>query len=107
MSFDGLVVDRPLQARVLGLPVHLLADYTTWLVRRSRSGQGARVVTLNAEMAIQSERDHGLAETIRSADLAIPDGAGVALYLKLRGYAAQRVPGIELAEALLLSLIHI
>ncbi|TAD78885.1 MAG: glycosyltransferase [Oscillatoriales cyanobacterium] len=88
-------------ASVLKLPVHLVDDYTQWLLDRRQQG-GAQVVTLNAEMAIQGERDPRLGEAIRQADLCIPDGAGVALYLKFRGYRqVRRVPGIELAESVL------
>jgi N-acetylglucosaminyldiphosphoundecaprenol N-acetyl-beta-D-mannosaminyltransferase len=63
--------------------------------------RGFHIVTLNAEMAMQAERNPRLAATIRQADLVIPDGSGVVLYLKLRGKSVQRCPGIELAEALL------
>ncbi|MEB3118717.1 MAG: WecB/TagA/CpsF family glycosyltransferase [Limnothrix sp.] len=95
------IAPRPLKATVLQLPVHLLDDYTQWLLDRRQEG-GAQVVTLNAEMAIEGERNARLGETIRQADLCIPDGAGVALYLKLRGYRqVRRVPGIELAESVL------
>ena len=95
------MVSSPIVATVLKLPVHLVDDYTQWLLDRRQDG-GAQVVTLNAEMAIEGERDPRLGEAIRQADLCIPDGAGVALYLKLRGYRkARRVPGIELAEAVL------
>jgi N-acetylglucosaminyldiphosphoundecaprenol N-acetyl-beta-D-mannosaminyltransferase len=88
-------------ASVLKLPVHLVDDYTQWLLDRRQQG-GAQVVTLNAEMAIQGERNPQLGEAIRQADLCIPDGAGVALYLKFRGYRqVRRVPGIELAESVL------
>jgi N-acetylglucosaminyldiphosphoundecaprenol N-acetyl-beta-D-mannosaminyltransferase len=58
-------------------------------------------VTLNAEMAIQAERDAALASIIRSAELVIPDGSGVILYLRLQGQQQRRCPGIELAESLL------
>jgi N-acetylglucosaminyldiphosphoundecaprenol N-acetyl-beta-D-mannosaminyltransferase len=57
------------------------------------------VVTLNAEMAIQAEHDDDLASIIRKAELVIPDGSGVILYLWLHGRRQRRCPGIELAES--------
>jgi N-acetylglucosaminyldiphosphoundecaprenol N-acetyl-beta-D-mannosaminyltransferase len=80
--------------------VHLLPSYIDWLLDRLRQNQSAHIVTLNAEMAMQAEQDETLAAIIRNAELVIPDGAGVVLYLKLRGKTVQRCPGIELAERL-------
>lgn len=95
------VQERPELATVLGLPVHLLNRYTDWLLNQVRQQHGVHVVTLNAEMAMQAEQNDGLASVIRKAELVIPDGAGVVLYLKLRGRQVRRCPGIELAESLL------
>jgi N-acetylglucosaminyldiphosphoundecaprenol N-acetyl-beta-D-mannosaminyltransferase len=90
---------------VLGLPVHVMANYPNWLLERVQSGQGAHVVTLNAEMTMQAEQNKSLAEIIRNAELVIPDGAGVVLYLRLLlQQNVQRAPGIELAENLLQSI---
>jgi N-acetylglucosaminyldiphosphoundecaprenol N-acetyl-beta-D-mannosaminyltransferase len=90
---------------VLGLPVHVMANYPNWLLERVQSGQGAHVVTLNAEMTMQAEQNQPLAEIIRNAELVIPDGAGVVLYLRLLlQQNVQRAPGIELAENLLQSI---
>ncbi|UWU46410.1 N-acetylglucosaminyldiphosphoundecaprenol N-acetyl-beta-D-mannosaminyltransferase [Limnospira platensis C1] len=86
---------------VLGLPVHLADNYSQWLSSRLSQGLGTNVITLNAEMAIAAESNQPLAELIRNADLVIPDGAGVVLYLKFKGHPIQRCPGIELAETLL------
>lgn len=86
---------------VLGSPVHLLDDYTTWLVDRMQQGQGVQVVTLNAEMAMQAEQSPELGAIIHQAELVIPDGAGVVLYLRWKGERSQRCPGIELAASLL------
>lgn len=86
---------------VLGLPVHLLNDYAGWLRSRLQQGVGTQVVTLNAEMTMQAERNATLAGVIRQAELVIPDGAGVVLYLQLQGQRIRRCPGIELAESVL------
>lgn len=88
---------------VLGLPVHLMDDYSGWLRSRLQQGAGTHVVTLNAEMTMQAERQPTLAQIIHKAELVIPDGAGVVLYLRLQGKQIKRCPGIELAESLLRS----
>lgn len=90
------------QFPVLGLPVHLLDDYSSWLLSRLHQKRGTHVVTLNSEMVIQADGDPILANIIRKADLVIPDGSGVVLYLLLQGKRQRRCPGIELTEALLL-----
>ncbi|WP_179228677.1 WecB/TagA/CpsF family glycosyltransferase [Leptolyngbya ohadii] len=95
------LLQAPRRSTVLGLPIHLLSDYPGWLLSQAKHSSGAHVVTLNAEMAMQAEKTPNLAAVIRSAELVIPDGAGVVLYLRLRGQKVQRCPGIELAEALL------
>jgi N-acetylglucosaminyldiphosphoundecaprenol N-acetyl-beta-D-mannosaminyltransferase len=92
----------PPVASVLGFPVHVLPDYSAWLRSRLHQQQGSQVVTLNAEMAMQAEHNPALADIIRQAELVIPDGAGIVLYLQwLQGQRVQRCPGIELAEAVL------
>jgi N-acetylglucosaminyldiphosphoundecaprenol N-acetyl-beta-D-mannosaminyltransferase len=86
---------------ILGVPVHLATDYLDWLVWRAEQRQGCHVVTLNAEMTMRAEQDPQLTQIIRQADLVIPDGAGVVLYLNWLGQRVPRCPGIELAESLL------
>ena len=99
-----LTVHQPVE-RVLGVPVHLLDDYVGELHDRLRRGVGAHVVTLNSEMTMQALEsppgNSSLAEAIASADLVIPDGAGVVFYFWLRGKRVFRCPGIELAERVL------
>jgi N-acetylglucosaminyldiphosphoundecaprenol N-acetyl-beta-D-mannosaminyltransferase len=92
----------PQKFSVLGLPVHVMKNYPNWLIECLEQGKGTHVVTLNAEMTMQAERNLCLAEVIQNADLVIPDGAGVVLYLQcLLRQEVQRCPGIELAESLL------
>lgn len=95
--------ETPKPFSVLGLPIHLMDDYSGWLRSRLQQGMGSHVVTLNAEMTMQAEQNATLAEVIHQAELVIPDGAGVVLYLRLQGRRIQRCPGIELAESLLQS----
>ena len=89
------------QFPVMGLSVHLLDNYDRWLGTRLKQKTGGHVVTLNAEMVMQAECNEALAEAIRKAELVIPDGAGVILYLLIHGQRQRRCPGIELAESLL------
>lgn len=86
---------------VLGLPLHLTDDYVQWVLRQVGDRRAMHIITLNAEMAIQAERNAALAQTIRKAELVVPDGAGVVFYLRLRGRRIRRCPGIELAEGVL------
>jgi N-acetylglucosaminyldiphosphoundecaprenol N-acetyl-beta-D-mannosaminyltransferase len=59
-------------------------------------------VTLNAEMTMQAQQNTSLNNIIQNAELVIPDGAGVVMYLRwLCWQKVQRCPGIELAETLL------
>ncbi len=86
---------------ILNLQVHLLDNYTDWLIARLDRRIGTHVVTLNAEMTMMAEEDAALSQAIKAADLVIPDGAGIVIYLRLRGRQQQRCPGIELAESLI------
>ncbi|MEM0979514.1 MAG: WecB/TagA/CpsF family glycosyltransferase [Cyanobacteria bacterium P01_H01_bin.58] len=86
---------------VMGLPVHWGTHYSDWLLLRHEQGLGSHVVTLNAEMAMQADRTPVLKAIIQAADLAIPDGAGIVLFFKVKGHHIKRHPGIELAESLL------
>jgi len=85
---------------VLGLPVHISDDYLGWLKERLADRQGAHVVTINSEMAMLGRKNSELAAVIRCADLVIPDGSGVALFLRSQGEMVSRCPGIELSESL-------
>lgn len=102
-SQSNLLSTVPAQATVLGTQVHLLSDYLSWLQTRWQEKQGTHVVTLNAEMVMLARKNPQLASAIAQAELVIPDGAGVALSLRLQGKKQARCPGIDLAAALLKS----
>ena len=95
------MVEAPQKFSILGLPIHLMNDYVGWLTTRLQSGIGTHVVTLNAEMTMLCETDEILRAIVKQADLTIPDGSGIVFYLRLYGKKIRRLPGIELAEALL------
>ncbi len=64
-----------------------------------------RVFTPNPEILLHARDDPAYADVLRSADLALPDGTGVALVQMLRGRrSVRRWPGVEIA-ALLLRLV--
>ena len=86
---------------ILNLYVHLLDDYQNWLLTRLERGIGSHVVTLNAEMTMMAEENPALDRAIKTAELIIPDGAGIVIYMRLRGVRHQRCPGIELAASLI------
>ncbi|MBD2178053.1 WecB/TagA/CpsF family glycosyltransferase [Pseudanabaena sp. FACHB-1998] len=86
------------QFNVLGLPVHIQDSYSAWLAQRLQNKQGAHVVTLNAEMTMQARQNFDLASVVKQADLVVPDGSGIVLYLRSQGEDINRCPGIELAE---------
>ena len=60
------------------------------------------VVTANPEILMAARRDPLLARVLAEAVLVVPDGIGVLLAARLKGQSLpERVPGIELLEALL------
>ncbi|NJR71538.1 MAG: WecB/TagA/CpsF family glycosyltransferase [Synechococcales cyanobacterium CRU_2_2] len=85
----------------MGQPVDLLRSYPRWLAGRMKQQQGTHVITLNAEMTMEAGRQAGLAAALQQADLVIPDGAGIVLYLKLYGRQVKKCAGIALAESLI------
>lgn len=63
---------------------------------------GAFAVTPNPEIVLAARRDPALREAILSADLILPDGVGLVYASHIAGSPLQhRVPGIDLADALL------
>jgi N-acetylglucosaminyldiphosphoundecaprenol N-acetyl-beta-D-mannosaminyltransferase len=92
---------------LLGVNLHLtlpeahLQSYAAWIEARISQGLGAQVVTCNPEMIVQAQRDPAFAQVLQEAELVIPDGIGVVWALRRQGIRVQRVPGIELAEALI------
>lgn len=89
--------------RVLGYPVDVIGkDQAVKIVEEAwQSYKGLSVVTLNAEMVIAAQKDHKLDRIIRHSHLIIADGAGIIFALKLKGIKALRLPGIDLASAVL------
>lgn len=97
----NLTVPKLQKTFVFGVPVHLCDNYADWLESQLPQGHGIHVVTLNSEMVMLAEKNPAVEEIIERADLVIPDGAGVTIYLKLEGIEQERCPGIELSEAMI------
>jgi N-acetylglucosaminyldiphosphoundecaprenol N-acetyl-beta-D-mannosaminyltransferase len=105
-NFGNFAVMTSIQSQletfsVLGLPIHIVPDYPNWLAAQLEQRLGTHVVTLNAEMTMQAEANATLAGVIRQANLVIPDGAGIVLYLKLYGRRVTKCAGIALAESVI------
>jgi N-acetylglucosaminyldiphosphoundecaprenol N-acetyl-beta-D-mannosaminyltransferase len=85
---------------VLGVPVDACRDVPAAALGLHSHG-GGRIVTLNAEMTMMARADEALGAAIHSADLVIPDGAGVVWALSRQGVKVIKTAGIELAWVLL------
>jgi N-acetylglucosaminyldiphosphoundecaprenol N-acetyl-beta-D-mannosaminyltransferase len=90
-----------LRSKVLGIAVDVHGNYADWLQQRMLAGSGTQVITLNSEMVMQARRNPDLAQLIDRVELAVPDGAGVVLFLRSLNLEVNRCPGIELAEAMM------
>ena len=61
-----------------------------------------RIFTPNPEILLHAREDTDYADVLRSADLALPDGTGVAIVQALRNRrSVRRWPGVEIAALLL------
>ena len=100
MDFVSTTPDDRRRCRVLGIPVDACRDVRAAALGLHARG-GGRIVTLNAEMTMTARSNPELCEAIATADLVIPDGAGVVWALSRQGVKVVRSPGIELAWTLL------
>lgn len=90
-------------AHLFDYPVHLVTalQARTFVKNAIAQHKTVQVVTLNPEMIMQGDQDPQLGEILKSADLVLPDGAGVVWALRKQGYNVNRLPGIEFSESLL------
>lgn len=86
-----------IRSNVLGLPVDALGrdEALSRVGQHLESRRPLRVVTINAEMAMQAHADPELAEIIRGAGLVIPDGSGVVWALRRRGLRVKKLAGVD------------
>ena len=73
-------------------------DYVKMLLETRKGGQ---IVTINPEMIEFGLKNDWFAQILNKAELVIPDGVGVKIGLKIKGFSAQRIAGIELGHRLL------
>ena len=81
------------RVQILGVPVDACRDVPAAAVGLHARG-GGRIVTLNAEMTMTARANQSLGAAIATADLVIPDGAGVVWALSRQGVRVVRSPGI-------------
>ena len=60
----------------------------------------SQVVTINPEMIEYALGDGEFKKVLDEAEMVIPDGVGVKIALKIKGYNAERIPGIDFARTL-------
>ena len=88
------------RCHVLGVPVDACRDVRATALGLHANG-GGRIVTLNAEMTMAAREDDQLGAAIQTAQLVIPDGAGVVWALSKQGVRVVKSAGIEMAWTLL------
>ncbi len=90
-------------AKVLEIPVDCLTkeSLVNELLNRIQARDQVHLVTMNAEMAYAAHLNPEHLQLLQAADIVIPDGIGVVWALGHQGVPVQRLPGIELTQALL------
>jgi len=73
-------------------------NYALDLIKQRKGGQ---VVTINPEMIEYGLKNEDFAKIINSAELILPDGVGIKIGLKIKGFCAQRIAGIEFSHKLI------
>lgn len=73
-------------------------NYATNLIESKKGGQ---VVTINPEMIEFGLKHPDFANILNNADLVIPDGIGIKLGLKIKGFNTKRIAGIEFSYKML------
>jgi N-acetylglucosaminyldiphosphoundecaprenol N-acetyl-beta-D-mannosaminyltransferase len=102
---SALSTTEQVRREVLNYPVDIVQTGQALSIVEAawENHQALHLATLNAEMVIQAQNDRELDRIIHHADLIVPDGAGIVWALRLEGILAKRLPGIDLAEAILAS----
>ena len=61
----------------------------------------SQVVTINPEMIECALNDDEFKKILDEAEMVIPDGIGIKIALKIKGFNAERIPGIDFARNLI------
>lgn len=79
-----------------------VSEATAWCLEACRKPQPQLLVTLNPEIIVHALHNARLQHALQAADVHVADGIGVFYAAKLLGqHLPARVPGVELAEAIL------
>lgn len=73
-------------------------NYAIGLIKDKKGGQ---VVTINPEMIEYGLKNEDFAFLLKQADLVFPDGVGVEIGLKIKGYNIRRIAGIEFSKKMI------
>jgi N-acetylglucosaminyldiphosphoundecaprenol N-acetyl-beta-D-mannosaminyltransferase len=88
---------------LLGVPVDALseAEAVDWVAHAIADGRPRLVISVNPERIMHAGRDPAFAAVLRSADLALADGAGVLWAARRLGHPLPgRVAGVDFVKAL-------
>jgi len=61
----------------------------------------SQVVTINPEMFDCAKENEKFSDILKTAEMVIPDGVGVKIGLKISGYNAERIAGIDFAKRMI------
>src|SRR5687768_4265466 len=95
---------RPVMSRIFGVRLDHIASEAKLrdlCLRWLEGDRAIRIFTPNPEILLRARADPAYAAVLRKADLALPDGTGVAVIESLRaGRRIRRWPGVEIGELL-------
>jgi N-acetylglucosaminyldiphosphoundecaprenol N-acetyl-beta-D-mannosaminyltransferase len=97
---------EPIRVLIVGFAVSLFNSVqeasVAIMARAAKATKPFHVVTANPEVLMQGRGDVAYGNVLRRADMILPDGIGVVWSAKAQGVSwAKRLPGIEVATALL------
>ncbi|MEB3222052.1 MAG: WecB/TagA/CpsF family glycosyltransferase [Candidatus Sericytochromatia bacterium] len=100
MADRAFVLDLPVDLLPMEGAVARVADVLAG--PRAAPGTPLHIVTMNAEMAMQAQRDAELGDIIRAAGLVVPDGSGVvwAVRRQMPQKGLEKVAGVDLVREL-------
>lgn len=89
-------------ANILGYRVDLLSsnDAINYIYEQSQT-KSVQTVTINPEMIALADNNEEFAQSLRNADLIIPDGVGIKIALKIKGIKQEQIPGIEFSKKIM------
>lgn len=89
-------------ANILGYRVDLLNfnNAINYIYEQSQT-KSVQTVTINPEMIALADNNEEFAQSLRNADLIIPDGVGIKIALKIKGIKQEQIPGIEFSKKIM------